>query len=109
MVNNNLGTQKINSVEEKFKMSLIIKTLFNMIGGTSESAEQSEIDEEVKKIEKSEDKEYITKLQETLLSYKVKNGRELKEQVKQLKVKKGPKLKESEFKLQQSESKGRER
>ena len=54
---NNLGTQPVYGV----KFRDVLATLFKIIGGSPVNAEQSKIDAGVKKIEKSQDEEYIKK------------------------------------------------
>ena len=87
---NKLGTQSVNN-NEKIRISYIIATLANMIGGSSYNAENDEIAKQVEEIQKSETKDYIKNLEKRMLqSYKEGKA----------KTQKGPKIKKAEIKEQ---------
>ena len=90
----NLGTQPVNGVGIRD----VIVTLFSIIGGSPVNAEQSKINAGVKKVEKSQDEEYIKKLTEMVTSYKtgkVKPSKKIVQEYKdgKLKAEKGQKMK----------------
>ncbi len=100
----NLGTQPVNGVGIRD----VIVTLFSIIGGSPVNAEQSKINAGVKKVEKSQDEEYIKKLTEMVTSYKtgkVKPSKKIVQEYKdgKLKVEKGQKMKKAEMKTQNVE------
>ena len=100
---NKLGTQPVNG--ERMRMSFVIATLLDMIGGSPVNAKQSEIDKGAKEIEKSQDEEYIKKLTEMVTSYKtgkVKPSKKIVQEYKdgRLKAEKGPKMKKAEMQIQ---------
>ena len=100
----NLGTQPVNGVGIRD----VIVTLFSIIGGSPVNVEQSKINAGVKKVEKSQDEEYIKKLTEMVTSYKtgkVKPSKKIVQEYKdgKLKAERGPKMKKAEMKIQNAE------
>ena len=103
---NNLGTQPVYGV----KFRDVLATLFKIIGGSPVNAEQSKIDAGVKKIEKSQDEEYIKKLTEMVTSYKtgkIKPSKKIVQEYKdgKLKTEKGPNMKKAKMEIKEA-SKG---
>ena len=103
---NKLGTQPVYG--ERMRMGYVIATFLDMIGGSSVNKEQSEVDKEVKEVEKSQNEEYIKKLTEMVTSYKTGKVKPSKKIVKEykdgkLKADRGPKMKDAEMKIQNVE------
>ena len=104
---NNYGVQPIkygNFVRGLFA------TLASMLGGSSNSVDQSEIDKEVAELEKSQNNKRIEELRKMVTSYKtgkVKPSKKIVQEYKdgKLKTEKGPNMKKAKMEIKEA-SKG---
>lgn len=96
---NNLGTQPDTRFQFQFRQFL--KEFLNIIGGSPESEKETEIDKEVEKIEKCEDKDVIENL-EKLVRVDENNGGKGKKKSRNQKSKSV--IEQSESKVQKQQS-----
>lgn len=104
---NNYGVQPIKY--GKFVSGLFV-TLASMLGGSSNSVDQSEIDKEVAELEKSQNNKRIEELRKMVTSYKtgkVKPSKKIVQEYKdgKLKTEKGPNMKKAKMEIKEA-SKG---
>ena len=104
---NNYGVQPIKYGNF---VSGLFATLANMLGGSSNSVDQSEIDKEVAELEKSQNNKRIEELRKMVTSYKtgkVKPSKKIVQEYKdgKLKTEKGPNMKKAKMEIKEA-SKG---
>ena len=104
---NNYGVQPIKYGNF---VSVLFATLANMLGGSSNSVDQSEIDKEVAELEKSQNNKRIEELRKMVTSYKtgkVKPSKKIVQEYKdgKLKTEKGPNMKKAKMEIKEA-SKG---
>ena len=104
---NNYGVQPIKYGNF---VSGLFATLASMLGGSSNSVDQSEIDKEVAELEKSQNNKRIEELRKMVTSYKtgkVKPSKKIVQEYKdgKLKTEKGPNMKKAKMEIKEA-SKG---
>ena len=104
---NNYGVQPIKYGNF---VSGLLATLASMLGGSSNSVDQSEIDKEVAELEKSQNNKRIEELRKMVTSYKtgkVKPSKKIVQEYKdgKLKTEKGPNMKKAKMEIKEA-SKG---
>ena len=104
---NNCGVQPIKYGNF---VSGLFATLASMLGGSSNSVDQSEIDKEVAELEKSQNNKRIEELRKMVTSYKtgkVKPSKKIVQEYKdgKLKTEKGPNMKKAKMEIKEA-SKG---
>lgn len=104
---NNYGVQPIKCGNF---VSGLFATLASMLGGSSNSVDQSEIDKEVAELEKSQNNKRIEELRKMVTSYKtgkVKPSKKIVQEYKdgKLKTEKGPNMKKAKMEIKEA-SKG---